>query len=100
VAHFSAGLTNAGQLAEGPDGSRRELALLLKSGPALSIMKGMQNPEVEEVYGRAHRIGTTLGDETGLFKAAWGLWFSATAGSNLETMRDRAEDLTTRSAFN
>jgi len=93
VAHFNAALREAGQLVESADRSRRELALLLKSGPAISIMKGMQNPEVEEVYGRAHRIGTTLGDETGLFKAAWGLWFSATAGRNLETMRDRAEEL-------
>ena len=93
VAHFRAARTQAGQLTESPDQSRRELALLLKLGPALAIIKGNSSTEVEEVYGRAHRIGTTLGDETGLFKAAWGLWFSATGGRNLETMRDRAEEL-------
>jgi predicted ATPase len=93
VAHFSAGLTNAGQLAEGPDGSRRELALLLKSGPAISIMKGMQNPEVQAIYERAHSIGTALGDENGLFKATWGLWGAANTGRNLAKARDRAQEL-------
>jgi class 3 adenylate cyclase/tetratricopeptide (TPR) repeat protein len=95
VAHFSAGLTEAGQLVEGPDRSRRELALLLKLGPALGIMKGPQSLEVEEVYGRAHAIGTILSDETGLFKAIWGLWFSANVGRNLERARDRAQELVT-----
>jgi len=93
VAHFNAALTQTGQLMESPDRSRRELALLLKLGPALSVMKGMQSPEVEEVYQRAHTMGTTLDDETGLFKATWGLWFSAVAGRNLEKARDRAEEL-------
>jgi class 3 adenylate cyclase/predicted ATPase len=95
VAHFTAGITEAGQLTEGPDRSQRELALLLKLGPALSIMKGMQSPEMEEVYRRAHRIGTILGDETGLFKATWGLWMVANVGRKLEQARDRAQELVT-----
>jgi tetratricopeptide (TPR) repeat protein len=95
VAHFSAGLTQAGQLVEGADRSQRELALLLKLGPALSIMKGMQSTEVQEVYERAHRIGKRLGDDTGLFKATWGLWLVATIGRNLEKARDRAQELVT-----
>jgi len=95
VAHLSAGLTEAGQLEESPDRSRRELALLLKLGPAFAIMKGPQSPEVEDVYGRAHRIGTTLGDECGLFRATWGLWFSALLGRKLEQARDRAQELVT-----
>jgi tetratricopeptide (TPR) repeat protein len=95
VAHFSAGLTEAGQLVEGPDRSRRELGLLLKLGPGLAIMKGPQSPEVEQVYGRAYGMGTMLGDETGLFKATWGLWYSANVGRNLEKARDRAQELVT-----
>jgi class 3 adenylate cyclase len=95
VAHFSAGLTEACKLVEGADRSRRELALLLKLGPALAIMKGPQSPEVEEVYGRAQAMGTSLGDETGLFKATWGLWFSANIGRKLEKARDRAQELVT-----
>jgi len=95
VAHFKAGLTQAGQLVECPDRSRRELSLLLKLGPALSIMKGIQCPECEEVYERAHRIGTTLGDETGLFKATWGLWLVPNVGRDLKKARDRAQELVT-----
>ncbi|MBA3727068.1 MAG: AAA family ATPase, partial [Armatimonadetes bacterium] len=95
VAHFEAGLTHASQLAEGPDRSRRELSFLLKLGPALAIMKGQQSPEVEAVYERAHKIGATLGDETGLFKATWGLWSSVIAGRKLAQARDRAQELVT-----
>jgi class 3 adenylate cyclase len=95
VAHFSAGLTQAGQRVEGADRSQCELALLLKLGPAISIMKGMQCPECEEVYEQAHRIGKTLGDDTGLFKATWGLWLVANVGRNLEKARDRAQELVT-----
>ncbi len=95
VAHFSAGLKEAEQLVEGLDRSRRELDLLLKLGPALSLMKGHQSPEVEEAYQRAHRIGTILGDETGQFKATWGLWLSANVGRDLVKARDRAQELIT-----
>ena len=95
VAHLTAGLAEAGKLGESADRSRRELTLLLKIGPALAIMKGWQNPEVEDVYQRAKAIGTTLTDETGLFKATWGLWLSANVGRNLEKARDRAHDLVT-----
>ncbi len=95
VAHFSAALAQARQLEESPDRSRRELALLLKLGPALGIIRGPQSLEVEEVYERAHEIGTTSGDETGLFKAIWGLWYSANVGRKLEQARDRAQELVT-----
>src|SRR2546428_4419139 len=93
AAHFNAGLTQTGQLAESPDRSRRELAFLLKLGPALAIMKGTQSPEIREIYERAHTLGTTLSDETGLFKATWGLWAAAITSRNLEKARDRAQEL-------
>ena len=93
VAHFSNGLREAAKLVEGPDRLRRELALLLKLGPPLTIMKGYQTPELEEVYERACETGTRLGDETGLFKATWGLWNSAIASRNLKKARDRAQEL-------
>ena len=93
VANFSAGLTEAGKLAEGLDRSRRELALLLKLGPAVSIIQGAQSPEVEQVYGRAQAMATSLGDEAGMFKATWGLWYTANVGRKLEQARDRAQEL-------
>jgi class 3 adenylate cyclase/tetratricopeptide (TPR) repeat protein len=93
VAHFSAGLTEAGKLAEGLDRSRCELALLLKLGPAVSIIQGAQSSEVEQVYGRAQAMARSLGDEAGMFKATWGLWYWANIGRKLEQARDRAQEL-------
>lgn len=93
VAHFSAAQTQVDQLAECPDRSRRVLALLLKLGPAISIIKGFQSPQVEDVYVRACNLGTALGDQVGLFKATWGLWLAANIGRDLRTARDRAQEL-------
>ena len=93
IAHFRAGHAEAGKLADGEERVRRELALLLKLGPALSIIKGPQAPEVEETYRRAHAAGEKAGDHVGLFKATWGLWFNAIPSRKLEVMRDRAQEL-------
>ncbi len=95
VAHFHAGLKEAGQLTQGVDRLRRELALLLKLGSGLTILRGPQNPEVEDVYQRAYEIGQNVNDEKGLFKAAWGLWFAANIGRALGKARDRAQLLVT-----
>src|SRR5207302_4917004 len=69
VAHFRAGHAEAGKLADGDERVRRELALLLKLGPALSLIKGIQSAEVAEVYQLAHDAGERSGDRVGLFKA-------------------------------
>ncbi|MEY2439336.1 MAG: hypothetical protein QOI34_721, partial [Verrucomicrobiota bacterium] len=95
VADFRAALTQAGQLPETPDRLRRELAIQLKLGPGIAILEGQQSPELEEIYTNACRIGTTLGDEAGVFKATWGLWYSALVGRNLAKARDRAQELVT-----
>jgi class 3 adenylate cyclase/tetratricopeptide (TPR) repeat protein len=93
VAHFSAGLTETGKSVEGLDRSRRELALLLKLGPALAIIKGLQSAEAEKAYGRAQEIAKSLGDGAGTFKAIWGLWISGLVGRNLDEARRLAEEL-------
>jgi predicted ATPase len=93
VAHFRAGHAEAGKSADGEERARRELALLLKLGPALAIIKGPQSPEVEETYRRAHAAGEKAGDHVGLFKATWGLWFNAIPSRKLEVLRDRAQEL-------
>ncbi len=93
VAHFGAGRAEAGKLADEPDRLRRELALLLKLGPALLIIKGVQNPEVEDTYRIARDMGLKANDNVGLFKATWGLWFNANLGRRLEQARDRAQEL-------
>ena len=93
VAHFEAALAEAHHLPPGQYRNRRELAVLLKHGPALLIFRGVQNPEVEQVYQRAYDIAEGSGNEHELFKALWGLWFCANLSRRTATARDRAEQL-------
>jgi len=93
VAHFDAALKEARQLPPGEDRNRRELALLLKYGPAILIFRGVQGPEVEPIYQRAYDIAEASDDGHGLFKALWGLWFCANLSRRTATARDRAEQL-------
>jgi class 3 adenylate cyclase/tetratricopeptide (TPR) repeat protein len=93
VAHFEAGLKQAQQLPPGEERNRSELAILLKQGPAILTYKGVQNPEVEQVYQRAYDIAQTSLDEYGRFKALWGLWFCANLTRRTAAARDRADEL-------
>jgi tetratricopeptide (TPR) repeat protein len=93
VAHFSAGLAQADAMPFGPERSRRELALLLKLGPAIVILKGTRDPQVEQVYQRACEIAETLDDQQALFRARWGLWFVANLNRDTRLAHERAERL-------
>jgi class 3 adenylate cyclase/tetratricopeptide (TPR) repeat protein len=93
VGHFDAALAQARQLPSGEIRNRRELAILLKQGPAIVILRGLQSPEVEAMYQRAYDIAETSGDEHQLFKALWGLWFTANMSRRTDTARVRAEQL-------
>ncbi len=93
VAHFTAALTLSAQLPQGAEQTRRELGLLLKLGPPVTIIKGAQSPEAQEVYGRAKEHAAAVGDETELYKATWGLWYTAVVGRRLDLARDRSAEL-------
>jgi class 3 adenylate cyclase len=93
VAHFEAALAEAHHLPAGEDRNRRELAVLLKYGPAILIFRGVQSPEVEQVYQRAYEIAEASDDEHKLFKALWGLWFHANLNRRTDVARDRADQL-------
>jgi class 3 adenylate cyclase/tetratricopeptide (TPR) repeat protein len=93
VAHFEAALAEAHLMAAGENRSQRELAVLLKHGPAVLIFKGVQNPQVEQVYQRAYDIAVVSDDDYKLFKALWGLWFCANMNRRTGTARDRADQL-------
>jgi tetratricopeptide (TPR) repeat protein len=95
IAHFNDALSEAAQLTQGPDRMRRELDLLLKLSPALWPIKGAQSAEMADACARAQQHAVALGDETGAFKATWGLWFHANTGRRLDLARDRAEELVT-----
>ena len=93
VAHFRAGLAETRRLPESSQRAERELALLLKLGPALSTMTGPQNPEVDATYRRAHEVAVAQGDQAAIFKAVWGFWFTATMCRRLDESSTRAQEL-------
>ena len=93
VAHFGAALAQLDRLAASTERSRRELAVLLKQGPAVLILRGLRSDDVEQIYRRAYDIAKSSGNEPGLFKALWGLWFCANLSRRTDIARDRAEEL-------
>ncbi|HEY1983257.1 MAG TPA: adenylate/guanylate cyclase domain-containing protein [Xanthobacteraceae bacterium] len=95
IAHFSAGLKAAETMAQADERSRRQLDFLLKLGPALMVMRGIQSDEVAEVYRHAEEIGAALGDGRATYQAKWGLWLSANLKRKTASARDRANELVT-----
>ncbi len=93
IAHFSAGLKLADSMAEPADRKRWQVDFLLKLGPALMVARGMQDPQVEEVYQRATGIAESLGDEAASYKAKWGLWLNANLRRKTALARERANEL-------
>ena len=93
IAHFSAGLKSAEGLTETARRMRRQLDFLLKLGPALMIMRGMQSADVEDVYRRAEEISVAAGDGAATFQAKWGLWINANLRRKTALARDRANEL-------
>ena len=97
VAHFTAAMTEASELPEGAERTKRELNLLLKLGPPIIILKSPHSPETADVYRRARERAAALNDEPGLFKSTWGLWFNSLTGRRLDHARDNARELMTLS---
>jgi len=95
AAHFSAGVKLAEALPDQTDRMRRQLDFLLKLGPALMPLRGMQSAEVEEIYRRASEISDRLADGSGSYKAKWGLWLNANLRRKTALARERAGELVT-----
>jgi class 3 adenylate cyclase/predicted ATPase len=93
VAQFDAALAEAAKLHAGPERTRRELALLLKAGPPLTIIKGGHSIDVAELYQRAHERAAALDEKADLFKATWGLWYNTVTTRRLDRARDHAQSL-------
>ena len=93
VANFSAGLKFADTLPESGERQRRQLDFLLKLGPALGIVGGMQSVAAEEIYRRAAKIAALIGDGAALYRAKWGLWLGANLGRKTALARERAAEL-------
>ena len=58
VAHYTAGLQEAGRLREESERQQRQLAFLLKLGSAFTIVAGAPSARVEETYRRAAELAT------------------------------------------
>jgi predicted ATPase/class 3 adenylate cyclase len=95
VALFRAALGEAGRMPAGRERDQRELAILLKCGPAIIMFQGHRRPEVAEVYQRAYDLAKELNDSPALFRALWGLWFYATLSRRYDVALARAEELVT-----
>ena len=93
VASYREGLKQLAKLTENDDRARRELSILLKLGPSLSIIDGAQGTSVREVYARAEELGRAVHDLDGRFKALWGLWYNANVGRDYSTASEFADEL-------
>jgi hypothetical protein len=92
IAHFSAALASAEALPE-TERARRQIDLLLKLGPSLGVVCGMQSAEAADAYRRAADLAESQGDQTALYKAKWGLWLNANLGRKTALARERAGEL-------
>ncbi|HEY5412313.1 MAG TPA: AAA family ATPase, partial [Caulobacteraceae bacterium] len=86
-------LRQAELLPQAPERDRRILALLLKLGPALVVIKGIQNPELRVIYRRAEALSRAVGDVDALFKSVWGLWFNTNVAGELDDAAAFAQEL-------
>jgi class 3 adenylate cyclase/tetratricopeptide (TPR) repeat protein len=93
IALYSAGLDAAERLADPRESRRRQLAFLLKLGPAQTIVIGAQSREVEATYRRAAELGDALQDGAAAYKAKWGLWLNANLARKTAVARDQADQL-------
>ena len=73
VQHLNKGLKILQALPETPERSGQELMLLTMLGPALIAIKGWADPDVEEVYVRAHALSTRMGRPPQLGPVLYGL---------------------------
>ena len=93
IASYREALRQAAQLPEGEARERRELRILLKLGPALTIIDGAQGATVREAYQQAEQLGRRVDDLDGRFKALWGLWYNANVGRDYSRASGFAEEL-------
>lgn len=93
IASYREALKQLGSLPAGPERDQRELAILLKLGPALTIIDGAQSATVRDAYQQAEALGCRISDLDGRFKALWGLWYNANVGRDYGRAGECAEQL-------
>jgi tetratricopeptide (TPR) repeat protein len=93
IASYREALEQLRSLPEGQERDRRHLAILLKLGPALTIIDGAQSITVRNAYQEAEALGRRINDLDGRFKALWGLWYNANVGRDYARAGECAEEL-------
>ncbi len=92
VAHFSIGLRETEKLPEAAERMRRQLAFLLKLGPALMVTRGLGSVEAENAFRKAAEMSAAAGNDPTTFQAKWGLWLIANVGLK-SAAQQRAHEL-------
>jgi len=81
------------RLPDTPERSRQELALQVSLGAPVAATKSWAAPEVEQAYGRARSLCSSIGDAPELFPILWGIWAFNVLRARHNTARKLSQDL-------
>jgi TOMM system kinase/cyclase fusion protein len=95
INHLTKGLEVLKTLPDIPERAQQELALQITLGLAFIATKGQAAPEVECTYSRARELCQQVGDVPQLFRALWGLCHVHVVRAELQSARERSEELLT-----
>lgn len=73
VGHLRRALRQLDAEPAGPERAAREVKCLITLGSALADMRGYAQPEVEETFGRVHKLCENMGDSDELYSTLTGL---------------------------
>jgi predicted ATPase len=93
ISHLERGLEALATLPETPERAGRELDFQAMLGPAVMVTKGQSAPETERVYARARELCERVSESPHHFPVLWGLWYVNLARGELQTARERAQEL-------
>lgn len=79
IGHFEAGLQGLKMLSPDQERDRLEFELCISLGTALIAAKGYGSVEAGQAYTRALELRESVGDNSGLFKALWGMWLTSSS---------------------
>jgi TOMM system kinase/cyclase fusion protein len=93
IAHLHRAMELLGALPESTERDRQELALYTTLGEALALSRGVESPEVEQLYARARQLSEQLSDATELFRTLDGLAAMHWGRAEWERARELEEEL-------
>ncbi len=79
IEHFNSSLQGLMTLSPGKERDRLEFELRINLGTALIAAKGYGSAEAEQAYTRALELRECMDDNSGLFKALWGIWLTSSS---------------------